>query len=175
VITLWHDGAFVVAPYLRRLASSGVEITYLVSPSVDGDLVARIVERIGGRVVRGSATRSGVQAMRLLYRDIVRRRSSTVLLPDGPHGPVHVCKEGALLVARLSGAPVLPVGCACSREWRLRTWDRLRVPWPFARVRIEIGEPMSIPRDCDDEAMARHRVVLAETLERLAREADRAS
>jgi len=169
VLTLWHDGIFAAAPYLRTVAEQGVEVTYLVSPSADGDLVARVVRRIGGRVVRGSATRSGVKAMRELHRTIVRGRASAVVLPDGPHGPAHVCKEGVLVVARLSGAAVLPVGCAAGRQWRLRTWDRLRVPQPFARVRVEIGDPVRLPRDADEAAMAAGRRELEGTLERLER------
>lgn len=169
VLTLWHDGIFATAPYLRVVARRGVEVTYLVSPSVDGDLVARVVRRIGGRVVRGSATRSGVKAMRELHRAIVRRHAAAVVLPDGPHGPAHVYKQGALVVARLSGAAVLPVGCAAGRQWRLRTWDRLRVPQPFARVCVEIGEPVRVPRDADDAAMESGRRGLEATLERLER------
>ncbi len=171
VLTLWHDGIFAAAPYLRVVARRGVEVTYLVSPSVDGDLVARVVRRIGGRVVRGSATRSGVKAMRELHRAIVRRGASAVVLPDGPHGPARVCKEGALVVARLSGVAVLPVGCAARREWRLRTWDRLRVPRPFARVCVEVGGPVWLSRDADEAAMEAGRRTLEETLDRLERAA----
>lgn len=171
VLTLWHDGAFLVAPCLRRLALRGLEVTYLVSPSVDGDLVTRIVERLGGRVSRGSATRSGVQAMRGLYREIVRRGASPLLLPDGPHGPAHVCKSGSILLARLSGAAVLPIGCAMSRGWRLKTWDRLRIPYPGARVHVVLGEPYTLPRELDDDLIEQDRQALEATLGDLERRA----
>lgn len=167
VVTLWHDGAFLVAPYLRRLARRGFQVTYLVSPSADGDLVTRIVERLGGRVARGSATRSGVQAMRGLYREIARRGASPLVLPDGPHGPAHACKAGSILLARLSGAAVLPIGCAMSRGWRLRTWDRLRVPAPGARVHLVLGEPYQLPREMDEAAIERDRLALQSILEGL--------
>ena len=51
-----------------------------------------------------------------------------------------------MLLAQLTGAPVLPISFEFSRAWRLRTWDRFAIPRPFSRVTFRVGEPMKIPR-----------------------------
>ena len=43
------------------------------------------------------------------------------------------------------GGPIYPMAYAATRALRLRSWDRLLVPLPFARVLIEIGEPLTVP------------------------------
>lgn len=151
ILTFWHEHIFAMSPYLFRLGRQGARITFLVSPSVDGDLVARILDKLGGRSVRGSATRSGVKAMKGLYRAIVRERGSPVVLPDGPQGPRHHCKPGSLLLAQMSGARILPMSCTASRAWRLRTWDRLVVPLPFAEVEVGLGESYTLPAGMSSE------------------------
>jgi lysophospholipid acyltransferase (LPLAT)-like uncharacterized protein len=164
ILTCWHEGIFVLAWYLEHLASVGAKVTYLISPSRDGDLAARMVEVLGGRSVRGSATRSGVKAMRGLYRAISRDRASPVVLPDGPTGPRRVCKPGSLLLAQLSGAHIVPIACAATPEWRLRTWDRMLVPPPFARVRIAVGSAYQLEKGGDGEHLERARVDLERRL-----------
>jgi hypothetical protein len=123
-----------------------------------------MVEVLGGRSVRGSATRSGVKAMRGLYRAISRDRASPVVLPDGPTGPRRVCKPGSLLLAQLSGAHIVPIACAAAPEWRLRTWDRMLVPPPFARVRIAVGSAYQLEKGGDGEHLERARVDLERRL-----------
>jgi lysophospholipid acyltransferase (LPLAT)-like uncharacterized protein len=163
ILTLWHGSIFVTGRYLDQLSRSGVRVTYLISPSVDGELGVRLVNRIDGHVVRGSATRSGVKAMRGLYKAIRSHRASPVVLPDGPQGPRHSCKPGSLLLAQMSGAPVVPIAAASRPAWRAPTWDRLLVPPPFSRVVLVIGEPFEVPSGLDPETLEAER----ERLERL--------
>lgn len=164
ILTFWHAGIFTVIWYLQRLSRAGALVTYLVSPSVDGELAVRMLSRIGARSVRGSATRSGVKAMRELYRSIARENGSPVVLPDGPQGPRHHCKPGSLLLAGLSGAPIQPIGCAARWAWQLPTWDRLLLPLPFSRVVITFGEPYRIPRGLDEDELEARRVELEQAL-----------
>jgi lysophospholipid acyltransferase (LPLAT)-like uncharacterized protein len=164
IFTFWHEHIFAVAPYLFRLGRRGARITFLVSPSVDGDLVVRILDILGGRAVRGSATRSGVKAMKGLYRAIVRERGSPVVLPDGPQGPRHHCKPGSLLLAQMSGARILPMACTASPAWRLRTWDRIVLPLPFAEVRVVLGDSYTVPTGMSSDELEEARQELEERL-----------
>ena len=67
-----------------------------------------------------------------------------MIAPDGSTGPPHEFKPGAIMLARLSGSPVVPISFACSRGVHLRTWDRLLVPLPFSRIALEVGEPIEL-------------------------------
>ena len=173
VPTFWHEqligGAIFLVDTLRVRKR---ELAFLVSPSVDGDLVTSIVERAGGRVVRGSATRSGVKSLRDLYRLMRKHSASPLFTPDGPVGPPRKCKLGAILLAQLSGTPVLPIALVPRQAWRLSTWDRLQVPLPFTRVEVAFGAPVSVPAEATTEELEPLRVALEAELERLRRRVD---
>ena len=96
--------------------------------------------------------------------DALKRGSSIITTPDGPKGPIFEFKAGNILIARISGAPLIPLACAADRSWRLTSWDRMMVPKPFARVVIAIGEPHAIPRDTAVDGLERHRAEMEDNL-----------
>lgn len=151
----WHAGLYPIAtwvlspPVRRRLAP-----TLLVSLSRDGELVARALQFWGARVVRGSSSRGGREALRTLHRAMRKEGVSVLAMPDGPRGPERVFKPGTFVLAQVAGAPVVPLACRVSSAWRLRSWDRLLVPKPFARVDLAVGEPIPLPRELDAEEQA---------------------
>lgn len=151
VLCFWHGELFVGSWLLHRLGKMGLTLTYVVSPSKDGDFATNLLEKFGGRAVRGSATRSGVKAMRGLYRAITREHSSTVILPDGPRGPRHHCKEGVVLLSQLAQAPIVPLTLTAYPAFRLRTWDKMVVPPPFARININVSRPYTVERERTSE------------------------
>lgn len=147
VFVLWH-GRLLAGAYAQR----GNGLVALISQHRDGEYIARVVEGWGYGTVRGSSTRGGTGALRGLVRH-VRGGRSVVLTPDGPQGPRERMKPGALLVAQLGGAPVIPVATGASRAWWVENWDRFQIPKPFSRVRILYGEPIRIPRELPEEEL----------------------
>jgi lysophospholipid acyltransferase (LPLAT)-like uncharacterized protein len=141
----WHGRMGMGIWYVRALARAGRPVAVLISPSIDGDLVTRVALGWGLRVVRGSSTRSGVRGLRDLYR-AVRDGVSTMLLVDGPKGPPRRCKPGPVMLARLAGVPIVPIGWVSAPEWRAGSWDRFAVPWPFGRMTVEVGAPIAVGR-----------------------------
>ena len=99
----------------------------------------------------GSSSRGGTDALRELTR-AVRAGREVVVVPDGPRGPREVLKPGVIVLARLSGAPIVPMAVGASREWRLRSWDEFRIPLPFARCVVRFGEPIRVSRTADRAA-----------------------
>jgi lysophospholipid acyltransferase (LPLAT)-like uncharacterized protein len=140
IYAVWH-GRLLLLPYLYGRRGSHV----LASRSRDGELVARWVRRFGLEPVRGSSTRGGGEALRRLARAL-RSGGEVVVVPDGPRGPREVCKPGVIALARLTGAPIMPMALGASREWRLHSWDEFRIPRPFARCVMRFGEPIQVPR-----------------------------
>ncbi len=151
VLSFWHDSIFICSYVLRKLARQGLRVTFLVSPSADGKLAVRMLGAMGWHAVRGSATRSGVKAMHGLYRAVVRRQESPVVVPDGPQGPRRESKLGSVLLARLAGIKIVPIGGSARSVWHLKTWDRLQIPRPFTKVSIRIGKPFEISNDGSEE------------------------
>ncbi len=164
IIACWHGDLVLVSYLVRRLDRMGLRPTFVISPSRDGDFAMRVVDLIGGRAVRGSATRSGVKALKGLYRAMTRDGGSPVVPTDGPSGPAQECKEGVILLSRLAQNEVVAVGVAARPAWRLKSWDRLLLPPPLARVSIEIGRPFIVPRDLETEGIERRRAELERDL-----------
>jgi len=145
----WH-GHLLVFAFRQR----GAGLATLISQSKDGEYIARVVQRWGFTVLRGSSSRGGSGALRSMVR-VLRDGQSLAVTPDGPRGPRRRLKPGALLAARMSGVPILPTAAAATRAWWLGGWDRFLVPKPLARVRLVYGQPRTIPRDADDADLAR--------------------
>ncbi|MEO6080392.1 MAG: lysophospholipid acyltransferase family protein [Steroidobacteraceae bacterium] len=142
----WHQHELFCGRYLLLQMRRGLRLGFLVSPSVDGEIPARIANWLGARVIRGSSTRTGARALRDYYQLLVHENVSPVITPDGPTGPRFAFKPGALMLAQISGRPLLPMSYAASRAW-LFNWDKFVLPWPFSRIAIAIGAPVWIGRD----------------------------
>jgi len=167
ILGWWHDQSLVLGYYLQCVAKKRARFIYLVSPSVDGDPVSMALERHGGHVIRGSATRSGIKSLRSMYRVMNQTGGCPVIIPDGPQGPARECKPGAIMLSQLSGVPILPVACSISRSWRLDTWDRLHVPRPFAKVAIAFGEPWVAEAGGLENDLRERSIAMGRTLDRL--------
>lgn len=142
----WHQHELFCGRYLQQQIRHGFRMGVLVSPSVDGEVPAWIARRLGIQVIRGSSTRTGARALRDYYELLVKQGVSPVITPDGPTGPRFRFKPGALLLAQLSGRPLLPMAYAASRKWMFG-WDRFVLPWPGSRIAISIGAPVHVARD----------------------------
>ena len=146
VFAIWH-GRLLAPTYQHRRGG----IVTLVSRHRDGEYIARTVERWGYTLVRGSSSRGGREALRELVGH-VRAGRSLALTPDGPRGPYQTMKPGPVLIARRTGAPIVPVAAGADRAWFFGRWDRFLVPKPFARMRIVYGAPVEVARHADVEA-----------------------
>jgi lysophospholipid acyltransferase (LPLAT)-like uncharacterized protein len=142
VFVTWH-GRILPLLYLYRSR----DIVMLVSQHRDGEYLTRVGHGLGYDAVRGSSTQGGYPALRELVRRL-REGRSLAITPDGPQGPREKLKPGALQAARIAGTPVIPVMAGTRRAWWVQGWDSFMVPKPFAEIRVAIGEPHLIPRDC---------------------------
>jgi lysophospholipid acyltransferase (LPLAT)-like uncharacterized protein len=162
----WHQHQIFCARYLLEQRSRGLTIGWLISPSVDGELGAMMVRRLGGSVIRGSSTHTGARSLRDYYQALVRDNLSPVITPDGPRGPRFKFKPGAILLAQMSGRPMLPMAYAASRAWLVK-WDKFVIPAPFARIAIAIGEPRYVPRVTDAPGIEKLQADMEGELKRL--------
>jgi len=141
IIVFWH-GEIVPVAWVHR----GRGFAPLISRHADGEIIARIVEGLGYRTVRGSSSRGGVRAL-LEAAQRVSEGITVGFTPDGPRGPRHVFAPGALIVAQRTGRPIVALGASASRSWHLKSWDRHLVPKPFATVTIRYSEPQFVLAD----------------------------
>ncbi|MBN1419883.1 MAG: DUF374 domain-containing protein [Planctomycetes bacterium] len=163
----WHERLLLFA-YTHR----GHGVTTLISQHADGELIARVVERLGLAAVRGSATRGGTAAVLGMIRR-ARAGWDLAVTPDGPRGPRRNFREGAIALAAAAGIPLLLGTNAYSASWELPTWDRMRVPKPFARALVRAGPVIRIAPGAGEEEVERLRVDAERMLRSLTDETDR--
>jgi lysophospholipid acyltransferase (LPLAT)-like uncharacterized protein len=170
----WHQHLLFGAHALLDLRSDGLKPGFLVSASIDGTAPAMLVEKVGGQVIRGSSTNTGARALRDYYETIVKQQVSPAITPDGPRGPLHEFKPGAIMLAQITGKPILPIAVAHSRAYRFPTWDAFELPLPFSRVAIVYGEPIRVARAMEAAALADWQAQMAARLLELRHEAEAA-
>src|SRR2546423_5554477 len=163
IYTFWHDRIFLTLYFWQRR-----RIVVMTSRSFDGEYIARFIQRFGCGAVRGSSTRGGAVALVELAR-LVRAGCAAAFTIDGPKGPRHEAKMGAVLLAKKTGQPVLPFSVNAARFWEVTSWDRLQIPKPFTRAVVRIAPPIYVPADADDAALAEKRDELQRTLNELSR------
>lgn len=150
----WHQQHVFCAWYLLKLQKKGLKLGFLISPSRDGDIPAKIIQSWGARAIRGSSNRTGARAIRDLYQIVVKEGVSPVNTSDGPTGPIYKFKPGAIMLAQLTQSPVLPMAYVARRYWELGSWDRFWIPKPFTRIVIAIGEPRYVDKTATPDAQA---------------------
>lgn len=146
VLAYWHQMHVFCAWLLFREARAGLKLGFLTSPSVTGEVPAAIIAHYGAIPIRGSSTRSAGSALREMFDIVSRDRTSLAITADGPKGPMHEFKPGAIMLAKMARVPIVPIAWAARPCWRARSWDRFMVPLPFSRVALAIGEPWDVPR-----------------------------
>ena len=130
VFILWHGE---LLPILWAYRGEGIRA--LISTHADGEIIARIVEGLGFRTVRGSSSRGGARALLEIVREL-QSGGEVAVTTDGPRGPRRVMQPGAVMAAMRAGVPIVAFGATVDRAWRFRSWDRFVLPKPFARVTV---------------------------------------
>lgn len=144
IFALWHSRLLPLTYTHRRR-----QVAFLISQHRDGELIARLIQRLGYVTARGSSTRGGGAGTREMIR-YAERGHLLGITPDGPRGPAEVVKPGIVYLASRTGYPVLPVGALATPSWRLKSWDRFLIPQPFARVIAGYGPPIEVPMGLEE-------------------------
>ena len=161
IYVFWHDRIFLTTYWWRKR-----RIVVMTSRSFDGEYIARFIQRFGYGAVRGSSTRGGVGAIVEMAR-LMRAGCTTAFTIDGPKGPRYVAKMGAVMLAKKSGHPIMPVTMALQRYWTTPSWDSFQIPKPFTRARVYVAPPIYVPSDADEKTLAAKRDELQQVLDHL--------
>ncbi|MCW5940209.1 MAG: lysophospholipid acyltransferase family protein [Fimbriimonadaceae bacterium] len=162
----WHGRTLVAALFFR-----GQGLVTIISQSKDGEMQDRIFRWLGFRTIRGSTGRGGVTALRESI-EALRQGAAMAFTPDGPRGPSGVVQQGIMIMAKKSGAALVPVGVSADRRWLAPTWDRYMVPKPFAKCLMVFGEPICLSPDADDASLEEARADFERQMHLLQAEAE---
>ncbi|MER9751124.1 lysophospholipid acyltransferase family protein [Mesorhizobium sp. M0140] len=161
IIALWHGQHLLTPAYYPKRKP----LVAMVSRSADAELNALMLEKFGIEAVRGSGGREnarhldkgGAKALIALKKSLAVGKN-VAMIADIPHGTPRDAGLGIVLLARLSGRPLVPVAITTSRRKVLeKSWDRTTINLPFGRSSIVIGQPIFVAAGADDAEMERKR------------------
>ena len=169
ILTLWHGRIFYLFYYLRNRP----DYFLLISPSADGDLLAKLARLMGYSVIRGSTFKKAVPAARSLIR-VLRDGQRIIIIADGSRGPRCVAQSGSLQLAAITRLPLFPMTFSAKNKVALNTWDKFILPLPFTRCSINFGSPIYLTSRTSEELVEEKRLELEKQLNQLSSECDKA-
>jgi hypothetical protein len=171
VLVTWHGMTMMLVSFFSgRLDTS--KIVLLMPDDWRGGALSVFASLVGAEPFPMNLTGEESMATARKLAELVRRVRQgydCYITPDGPDGPAYVIKPGAVYIARRANAVMLPLGAYVRHGYRLNRWDQYAVPYPFSRISISIGAPMSVAKDQDDLASVTEN--LTDVLHRIAAQA----
>ncbi len=167
ILTLWHGRILYLFYYLRRRP----DFYLLISPSEDGDLLARLARLMGYSVIRGSTYKKAVSSARALIK-VLQREKRIIIIADGSRGPRIKAQPGSIQIAGITDAPLIPMTFGAKRKFELNSWDRFVIPLPFTCCTVSFGQPIPIPLRPDIESVQKKQNELEKALNRLTEESE---
>ncbi len=144
-------------------------LSTMTSTSKDGNLIDFAINKLGGKTTKGSSTRGGVNALKGLVR-LCKNGNPSSMAVDAPTGPIYKVKPGVFQLSALAKAQIYPVGVHCDRKIIFhKSWDKVYLPKPFAKINIRFEKPLPIIQKSDRENYAK----LSKTLENMINDAGR--
>ncbi|MDO9384833.1 MAG: glycosyltransferase N-terminal domain-containing protein [Hyphomicrobiaceae bacterium] len=165
IVASWH-GQFMM---LVTQWPKELRVGAMVARHGDAELIGKALGRYNVELIRGAGAgqrkrdRGGAQALRAAVKAL-QSGVSFVMTADVPPGPARRCGEGIILLARLSGRPILPVAAASSRYHALKTWSRMTINMPYSTMGYVVGSPIFVPADADAQVMERKRLEVEASL-----------
>ncbi|NRA47489.1 MAG: lysophospholipid acyltransferase family protein [Oligoflexales bacterium] len=145
-IGIWHEHALASV-----VGQKGIPYCFLISQSKDGDYVDFLSRRFGYQTARGSSSRGGKEARKMI-EEKVSQGIPAAFTVDGPRGPRKRCKLGVLITARNTQSVVLPVAAVAHNPWTFtKSWDQTKIPKFFSKIAYQFGAPIPIPAHLSDE------------------------
>lgn len=148
-------------------------LNVLISRSIDGEIIARTVEKWGFKVVRGSKGKKGSVEATMQLIDRLKNDECIAMMVDGPSGPAFQVKDGVIKIAKMAQAPIIPVYWYSEDITFLKipSWDGFRYPLGFTRLLNFYGDPIYVNADNTDEQDEEARIQLQNSLNDLASKA----
>lgn len=168
IFATWHGRQYC---FLRVTDRSLLNV--LISKSNDGEIITNVLQKFGFKVIRGSASRGGMSAVRQML-EVIEKNQSVAFTVDGPRGPVYVPKLGVVKLAQMSGAPILPVIPATNTKLVVKkSWDKYNLPLFFSNITYFYGDPIFVDKDLPEPEQEKIRLNLEQVMKKLTIDADK--
>jgi 3-deoxy-D-manno-octulosonic-acid transferase len=154
ILAMWH-GQFMLLPTMARF---GIPTKAMLALHRDAEGLGHALDRYGIELIRGAGAsakgkdRGGSNAFRGAVRAL-ENGFSVAMTADVPPGPARRAGHGIVMLAKVSGRPILPVAMSSSRYIALPTWSRMTINLPGSRLGASFGAPIFVPVDASPEQL----------------------
>tara|TARA_Y100001960_G_C14132962_1_gene567769 strand:- start:120 stop:587 length:468 start_codon:yes stop_codon:yes gene_type:complete len=112
----------------------------------DANRIAIILSSWGFKLIRGSSSSGGKDVIKKIIT-LFKKNKTICITNDGPRGPIHIAKPGAIKIAMELNAIILPITGISKHFWKLNSWDRFVLPKPFSTIYLKIGPEIKYKKD----------------------------
>ncbi len=157
IVAFWHGNMLPVWKIFAKYTPVAV-----VSPSKDGEILANLLRKWNYKFIRGSSNKNSKETL----KRIVQSANDELILitPDGPRGPLHKFKAGAVVASMRANVPLY--FCVVNTKLKIifsKSWDKFEVPLPFSKISIKVFGPIYIPENSTEEEVKNY-IKLAENI-----------
>ncbi|MDQ1266969.1 MAG: hypothetical protein QG635_2122 [Bacteroidota bacterium] len=147
IVAFWHGQMLPAWKYFSKFSPSAI-----ISQSKDGDILSALLTRWKYKLIRGSSSKGGREALDLIIENA--KNGLVLITPDGPQGPFKKFKPGAAVAAHRAEVPLYL--CCCKSHYKYifaKSWDKFILPIPFTRIDLKISLPIIIPPEISREGI----------------------
>ena len=155
VFVMWHD-QFLPCAYLHRNENA----VAIASDSKDGDIVTYVFKKWKYNVIRGSTFKGGVKAVLKAIKTTKEVGTTFAITVDGPTGPRHVAKSGAIFVAKKLDKVIVVATIKPKKFKKFNSWDKFILPLPFTKIDIYYSTPIYLSGDTSKKCLENDRLKL---------------
>ena len=160
IFTMWHGQHFML-PFARIF---DFDVRVLISRHHDGEINARVAQKLGVRTIRGSTARNPSRMLQkggmvgfLEMKAALAEGACVSMTADISNLAPRRAGLGIVSLAKVSGRVIVPIAYASSRRIDVGSWDKATVNLPFSRAVCAVAEPVAVPPDADEALLEQKR------------------
>ena len=143
MVCVWHGRLLFPSWYIRLKTTN---LHAIASRHSDAEIMARILEKWGYGLIRGS-TRKGGKAVVQKMAEVFKKAGIVAVTNDGPKGPPRIAKAGSTGLALKYNVQIITITGSASKYWQMKSWDRFMLPKPFGKIQLIVSPPLNITEE----------------------------
>ena len=158
ILAFWHSQLMMIG-YVWK---SNTVLNMLASSHSDGRFGSYIAEHFNLKNI-SIESKNKSPSLRQIFK-ILNDGHYLGITPDGPRGPNQKVSEGIIKIAINSQVPIIPLGFASSRNFKLNSWDSFLITFPFSKCNFVWGDPIIIPPKIKENEIEKYKKFLEEKI-----------
>ena len=158
ILAFWHSQLMMVG-YVWKSKNT---LNMLASSHSDGRFGSYIARHFNLKNISIMAKNKS-PSLRKVFK-ILNEKNYIGITPDGPRGPNKKVSEGIIKIAMHSQVPIIPLGFASNKNFKLNSWDSFLITYPFSKCNFVWGEPITIPSSAKENEIEKYKIFLEDKI-----------